>query len=619
MKMKRFAKIAATGVLAAMLAVTMTACPGGDPAPGGFVAEEGAHPLDALREVLTHFPDHIRSDLPHVPGSIFEYGLIAASPFVGIIGAAAFWTEANDNVISSLLGTSSGLIQMSPVNQFSNDGVARFEVNVENRSIALIMQEEVFWHDGVPLTMRDLYFTYHVIGHPDYAAAGGIRFSGDNRNIQGIMDFHNGLADSISGLVLSNNDRTLTIYFEDGEFGPGILYFGIWTSPMPEHIFGGTPVLEIPNHPQFRTNVVGWGPFRYVSSVPGESFLFERNPNFVWGTPYIEQIRVRRIETSLVPAALENGEFDVISFPSVYFPYFQNPTNFRYMASAGAAYSYISFRLGTFDGETNRNVVDWGRPMHNIHLRRAMALAADEWMLGQMLFNGLQFPAGNFLTPRHEEFMDLTVPMWGHDPDLANRILDDAGFMRGPDGYRRWPDGSELTVTWAMPINPPTDEPIFLFYTEAWRDIGVRVELWRGQFHAQPYLWDVLDFDTDDWEIDIYIGAWTAGANPAPFGAWGHTRWNVARWTSPEWDDFERRIASDAAWDTEYLKGLLSDIQWYMYDQAFFFPLRWGVALTGVNNRVGSWDQRTGLTPGLLARQFGWQDIRLTAPLPYVR
>jgi peptide/nickel transport system substrate-binding protein len=338
----------------------------------------------------------------------------------------------------------------------------------------------------------------------------------------------------------------------------------------------------------------------------------------VWGRPYVEQIVVRRIEASLVGAAMESGEFDFIGFPSHLFMDFQNPTNFRFMGSPSATYSYVSFRLGTFDGATSRNVLDPGRPMNNIHLRRAMALAADEHLLGQTLFNGLQFTAGNFFVPRHEVFMDLSVPMFGHDPALANQILDDAGFVRGPDGYRRWPDGSDLTVTWAMAVGD-TAEAIFLFYTEAWRDIGVRVELWRGAFHTAGYLFDVLDYDTDDWEIDIYSGAWTVGANPAPFGSWGHLRWNPSRYTSAQWDDFERRVNSENAWDLDYLNRLFSEMQWYMYETVFFFPQRWAIALTALNNRVSAWDTRMDLNPMNTQREFGWQNVRLTAPTPHAR
>ena len=594
----------------AFVALALAACPGDGPGTGIVVSD--GHPIDVLREVLTHFPNRIDRNEPHVPGSIFQYGMGASTPFIGIIGAATLGTEVNDAAVSELLGTEKILLNINELSQFGNEGVARYELDMEARMLRLIMQHEVRWHDGVPLTLRDLYYTFHVIAHPDYSTAGGIRFSGANRNIRGIMDYNSGSADSISGLALSNNDRTLEIYFDD--FSPDILYNGIWTAPMPRHIFEGTPVAQLPDHPQVRANPVGWGPFKYVSGVPGESYLLERNDDYVFGRPYIEQMVIRRIDPDLIPAALEAGEFDYVLFPTHLFADFQNPTNYSYMAAPSPRYSYISFRLGHFDFDNDVNVFDSHRPMNNIHLRRAMALAADEHLLGQTLFNGLQFTAGNFLVPRHEAFMDLSVPMFGHDPELANRILDEAGFRRGADGYRTWPDGSELTVTWALSIGP-TSEALYLFYTEAWRDIGVRVELWQGTFHDGYLLFDVLDFDADDEEIDIYSGGWVSGADPNPFGFWGHLVWNPSRYTSDTLDELEARLYSDNAWSQEYLLQLYSEIQWYMYEQVFFFPTRWGIDLSAVNNRVTLWDTRIGIPP----QEFDWHLIRLNAARPYTR
>jgi len=606
--MKKFLKMAA-GPLAAL---ALAACPGDSVVTAVFVAE--GHPIEVMREVLTHFPNRLDTGAAHVPGSIFQYGIGRDTPFIGIVGASLFYTETNDGTIAEFMGTYASLIEINEFNQFSNEGVARFEFDVPSKMLRFIMQEEVSWHDGVPLTMRDLYYTFHVMADPDYSAAGGVRFTAANRNIRGIMDYHNGLADSISGLILSDNDRTLTIYFD--EFSPDILYFGIWTYPMPRHIFEGTPVLDIPNHPGVRANPIGWGPFKYVSHVPGESFLLERNDDYVWGRPLIEQLVIRRVPLELIPAAMEAGEFDYVVFPPHLYADFQNPTNYFYMGNPGRGYSHFTFRLGHFDFENSRNVFDAHRPMNNVHLRRAMALAADEHLLGQTLYNGLQFTAGSFLVPRHEAFMDMSVPMFGHDPARANQILDDAGFRMGADGYRTWPDGRELTVTWALSTGA-TSEALYLFYTEAWRDIGIRVELWQGIYHDINFIWDTMDYDTDNEEIDLYNASWNIGPNPNPFGIWGHTVWNSSRYTSDEWDALQARLESEAAWDHDYLLQVYSDIQWYMYEQVFFFPLRWSVVLTAINNRVTFMDMDIGISSPL--KRSGWHLVGLSAAQPYAR
>jgi len=526
---------------------------------------------------------------------------------------------------------------MNSAFQFGDYGVATVEVDRDNRRLVLTQRHFPTWHDGVPVTLRDLVFAYETMAHPDYMTAGGIRFSGPVRNVVGIMGFHNYLraqadadwyeewreenpdapmaahANYIEGLVLSADGLTLYMYFDP--FPPELLYMGPWFTPMPEHIFRDIPIMDQPNSDAVRVNPIGWGPFMVEHIVAGESMMLTRNDNFVWGTPYIESMRVRRIDPVLVAESMVAGDFDRMIFPTAEFENYRNPTNFRYLGSRGGGYSYMSWRLGNWNFETNRNEFNPDRYMNQpgaVYLRRAMAHAANEQMLGQQLFNGLQFPAGSFMAPHHQDFMDLSVPALGYDPDLARQILDDAGFQVGANGYRTWPDGSDLTIVWAMGVSL-NDEILHQFYTQAFSDIGVRVVLWRDQFHDPNYLFDVLDYDTDGDEIHLYMAQWTAGSNPNPQGRWGHAMWNPARWHSEEWDAILARLVSDEAWDPEYLMDAYSAMQWYMYNNVFFAPNRWNIVLTALNNRVAVWDTRVGIPP----QEYGWHTIRLTAAQPY--
>jgi peptide/nickel transport system substrate-binding protein len=209
--------------------------------------------------------------------------------------------------------------------------------------------------------------------------------------------------------------------------------------------------------------------------------------------------------------------------------------------------------------------------------------------------------------------MDLTIPMFGYNPAEANALLDAAGFTtRDAEGFRNWPDGERLEITWAQ-SDGPTAEFYYQFYTQAWRDIGVRVTLWEGTFHDINRIWDYMDFDMDNDEVDIWTGAWQAGANPNPSGVWGPgADWNASRHTSPEWEALLERLDTTEAWDEEYLMQAFSEIQWYKYNNIFYFPTTWTISLVSYNNRVANWDTRVDAWP-----QHGWHTVRLTAAQPY--
>ena len=630
--MKKQTKFLASGLLAATV-LTLTAC--GDNAPtggnnannqtqqgggnattggntGDVVVVDAANALASLDAAFAMFPQYYDNNLPHVDGTVFQFGLAQASPITGLFGTSVFWHSNDDNIIGSMLGTVSSLLSTSEMFQFGQDGIVNYSVDQANSSITFTMQHDVYWHDGAPLTLDDWVFAFEIMAHPDYS---GIRFSGANRQITGIMDFHNGDVDSISGLVLSNNNRTLTIHFD--ELSPTVLYFGIHTSPVPRHVFANIPVADIPSSPQAQTLAIGWGPFILENVVPGESVYMRRNENFVFGAPYVESLILRRVAPELALAGMAAGTFDMINqVNAAYFGDHRTPSNFQYIGQTTGWYSYISFRMGTWDAENNVNVYNPERLMNQLgaEFRQAMALAVDHDLLGETLFNGLEFIAGSNIAPLNRAFIDASVPGFGYNTTRANEILDAAGFTeRDSDGYRMTPAGEPLTVIWAQPTNP-LEDIIVPFHLQGWASIGIRVELWRGQTHDQGYLWDVLDFDTDNQEIHIYTGAWTSAFDPDPSGRWGHAMWNPARHTSAEQDAIFERITSEATWDSAYLMQVLSDWQWYWYNTVPYFPTRWRVDLLATNNRVAGVEPRpyVGHSSAIL-----WHQLRLTAANPY--
>jgi peptide/nickel transport system substrate-binding protein len=486
--------------------------------------------------------------------------------------------------------------------RWGQDGAARFEI--EGNTIVIHLQHDIYWHDGTPMTLCDLVFMYEVLAHQDYM---GARFGANERQILGIMDFRDGLADSIYGLQLSNDNRTLHITME--ELSPMVVYFGLWTSPMPRHIFGDIPVQNIRNSAEFRLNI-GWGPFMYESSHRGTSVYMVRNPRYFRGIPYIERLEVQVVHQWDVGWHMERGDFDFAVMPSGMFNNYENPRNFRYLASVEHQYSFMSFRLGNFDWDTWEAIPNPMYLMNDHTLRRAIAHAIDFAELGRRYYSGLRFPAGSFMGPGHPTLVDATVPMFRYDPAYANYILCAAGFTHGEDGMRRMPDGSPLVINWLYMTNPGEEE-LSAFYFAAFENIGLHVQLWGGGPQDNLVVWDTLDYSKyldlpqEQW-VHIYMAGWSLGANPNPANRWGNAFWNSSLHNSYEWQALLARLDSPLMLEEEYRLAAFSALQWYMHDTLFFFPTTWGVTLSAISNRVANWDTRPGTA-------FGWHLVRLTA------
>jgi peptide/nickel transport system substrate-binding protein len=398
---------------------------------------------------------------------------------------------------------------------------------------------------------------------------------------------------------------------------------------MPSHLFGALEVRDMATSRYvLQANyIVGWGPWRMVHIVHGDSVLLERNPYFVWGAPLIENLIVERFDPSQAGILMEAGEFDFMSFPTAMYGYHRNPTNFRFLGSPSPIYGHVSFRLGNWNFDTFQNEYNPNRLMSQLgpEVRQAMAYAVDPDLFTEVFNHGLLFRAGGMTPPNHPHLFNYDAPRFTYNPARANEILDAAGFTnRDSSGMRVFPDGTPITMYWAMATGL-LDEEMFEFYSQAWARVGLRVELWQGRFHSQAYLWDALDFDlyydSDDHDTQIHIwsASWQVGFNPNPEGVWGHADWNTSRYTSPQYDAILARFTSPNAWDPNYMFNLYTEWQTYFYNNVPAFPTTWGVALTALNNRVVNWDTRVENAPNLLNSSFGWQDIRLSAPQPYAR
>ncbi|MCL2015258.1 MAG: ABC transporter substrate-binding protein [Defluviitaleaceae bacterium] len=633
---RKFLAIIATLVLA----LVITACAtdttpdapaqvtGGDETPAAIPpAEDGSltavqdaldeetimeSPLAALDAVLAQFPTEVTGNLPHV-GNTLLWAIGSNTTFSGVLDPLFTVTAMDSGAADFVHG--GGLIAATPQLTFAQDGIASVEFNIDEMTLTLTMQRDVYWHDGVPLTLNDLVFAYEVIAHPDYT---GVRFGANINRVVGVPEYRDGEVDYISGLVLSDDHRQLVIHFT--EFPQSIEHFDLWSTPAPRHHLEHIPITEMPTHDNVRHNILGFGPFVVADYVPGESFLFRRNENFHLGVPYIEYIVYEIIPPMSIPNAAQEGLFDILpGFPQSQFPYFQNPTNFTYMANPDInGFSHLTFNLGLgFDRENMRVIPNPDARMGDVNLRRAIAHSIPQLEIGQELFSGLVFPAGSILSPRHRPFMDPEVPFFHFDPELSMQILDDAGFIDiDGDGWREFPNGEQLEITllWNNPQSPAAEANL-LYVIQSIQDIGLNLVLFQGTTHDFQVTSDWLA-DDGPYEFDIMSGGWSTGWNPNPSGIFGpDSAFNRARFTNDTFDDIFNRFNSTEMWDPAFRDQVFSDYQWAMFNYIPTFPTTWAVGLTAVNNRVQNYSfVRRGV-----GEMGNWalHLIQLTAEEPY--
>ncbi|MFV8805731.1 oligopeptide ABC transporter substrate-binding protein [Aerococcus urinaeequi] len=542
-----------------------------------------------------------------IDGGTLQVGLVTDSPFQGIF-SWEFYEDAYDAEImqfgfDSLFGTDDDF-------QIDDSGKATLALDQENNKATITLKEGLKWSDGEPLTAEDVIYSYEVIGHPDYT---GIRYDGTFQNVVGMEEYHSGEADTISGIT-QVDDVTVEIEFQ--EVSPSMLQAGggVWSYAMPKHYLEDVPVAELASSEKIRSTPVGDGPFRITKVTPGESVEYEANEYYWQGEPKLDNVVVEVVPSSSIVPALENGTYDVaLSMPTDLYASYAELPGYTLLGREELSYTYIGFKLGKWDAEAGEVVYDEDAKMADKSLRQAMGYAIDNDAVAQRFYNGLRSNANTVIPPVFGSFGATTeeVPGYYYDADKANQLLDDAGYVdTDNDGIREDSDGEPLQINFASMEGGETAEPIAQYYIQAWKEVGLDVQLTDGRLLEFNSFYDRIE--ADDENIDIYQAAWGTGSDPAPNGLYArNSAFNFTRWATEENDQFMADFTSAEAFDEEFQRNTFVEWQKYFSEEAPVIPTLFRQEVMPVNNRVKHYDYANNP-----ADDFGWHTVEVTADAP---
>lgn len=552
--------------------------------------EEEAEESDGIYSIEDFSADKT-SDGEAVEGGTLNFGLVSDTVFDGTLNYN-FYSGAPDAEILNWFDES--LISVDENYGYTQDGAVTWEMNDDGTEFTFIIGDNVNWHDGEPLTAEDWVYAYEVIAHPNYD---GVRY-GNTTNVVGVEEYkaaeteaettHAAEAGTIEGLEVID-EKTLKMTFK--EASPSLLASGIWTYALPKHIFEEIPVAEMSAHDAVRVNPVGIGAFKVDSIVPGESVTYVKNEDYWRGEPKLDGVTLKVVGPQTVAQALETGEIDMVdAFPTDQYPDVeQSLDNVEFLGQIDLAYTYIGFKLGSWDAENEKVQMNPDSKVADVELRRAMWYAVDNDSVGEQFYNGLRWAGTTLIPPSHPDYHDETVEAPKYDPEEANRILDEAGYEdTDGDGMRENPEGEELVLNFASMSGGDTAQPIANYYIQAWEQVGIKVQLLEGKLlEFNSFYERVGEGGEDDPEIDIYQGAWGVGSDVDPTGLYGPNElFNFPRFESEENTALLEEGVSEASLDTAHRQDVYKEWQELMVEEIPVFPTLYRAVLVPVNNRV---------------------------------
>lgn len=292
------------------------------------------------------------------------------------------------------------------------DLAERWEISEDGLTYTFYLRKNVKWHDGVPFTSADVKFTFDLYLDPELALP--------QRGFYECIDY-----------IETPDDYTVVFHLKYPSPVLMPLGFAFWRNHMiiPKHLYEGT---DIWNNP-YNEKPIGTGPFKFVEWVKGDYILLEKNEDYyIEGLPYLDRIIFKIApNTAAQLAALEAGEAGCVN-------YVPEPEVKRLMEVEGiyvfpifkaiGLTNYIAFNQG--EG-INGNPI-----LQNKKVRHAIVHALNRQEIIDLALGGFGKVQHSWISSELKEFYEPNVPKYEYDPEKANRLLDEAGYPRGPDGIR---------------------------------------------------------------------------------------------------------------------------------------------------------------------------------------
>lgn len=256
-------------------------------------------------------------------------------------------------------------------------------------------------------------------------------------------------------------------------------------------------------------------PWMLVTEPPAERFVAVRNPYYhrVDGKgvqlPYLDKLILEVVDSKLVPIKTGAGETDL----QARHLYFKDYT-FLKESEARSGLRTLLWReargshLALYPNLNAKDEV-WRRLFRDRRFRLALSLGLDREALNQYLYFGLAIPANNTILPDSPLYSEAVGgACLGHDPDEANRLLDELGLTgRGPGGLRKLPDGRPLELVVETAGEDSEQIDLLELVRDSWLELGLKI-------HSKPSEREVLR--NRIFSGDALITIWFGNENGVP-------------------------------------------------------------------------------------------------------
>lgn len=448
-------------------------------------------------------------------------------------GVAGTWQRVNpiyattndvDADLASLVFA--GLIRLGPLGDPVPGLAAQLpDISQDGRTYTFQLRRDLKWHDGQPLTARDVLFTIARIQAPG--------FLGDGDLAAGWQDVEASAPD----------DYTVVIVLRSA-YSP-FLARNATIGILPEHVLAGKTADQLFDDP-FNQAPVGSGPYRLVSLNSQEAVL-QAFGDYYLGKPKIDTLRLMFFAD--YPAAVRSmqagrldGLFLVDGSDSSLVGEVQALDGFDVKATSGtnAVMLYLNNEQGALFGDER--------------VRRAISVALDREAIARDVFFSQAIASESQVAPASWAYAQSYDVARDADLEEARRLLAEAGWTQHPTSGVLIREGSEFRFTIRTDTDPARMAVASAVAT-ALSPLGIKASVASTAFAVLR-----RDF-LQERKYDAAVITWDQGPDPDPYPAWhssqmGSAGLNLANFADAIVDELAQkaRTTSDVTVRTDLYK-----------------------------------------------------------------
>ncbi len=385
------------------------------------------------------------------------------------------------------------------------------------------LRDGLAWSDGEPLTADDIAYTVNRSRDEEWAN-------------------HFSTTGNLDAVVIDDQTVEITSSVPDPRL-PGMDAYIV-----PEHIYADLSADDLAAYDGL--DGVASGQYSLTEWRSGQDWTMEENPNWYGDDNGIDRI-VFRVFTNgdAMVAALQAGEIDAAhDVPRSALERLQGDDNIETVSGEQGSFTELAMNGGA------AGIGDGHPALEDLVVRQAIAHAIDREVLLDRVALGTG-SVGTVMIPSADPAWTPELSAdeaFAFDPELANSMLDDAGYLdTDGDGVREMPDGSQpLDFRYIERSESEPAPAIREFITQWLADIGIATEV-SVMDDDQLYEASIAS------EYDLFVWGWTPFVDPDPMLSFftcdqlttdvDDPGTNDANWCDPAYDELyeQQRVELD--------------------------------------------------------------------------